>query len=76
MLRQTVSSSNIEQVGYRRGSLFIRFNSGATYSYDQVPFEIFQHLIDAESAGKTFHKEVRGKYKYHKLETDPFTKGH
>ena len=67
-----VVSSNINCIGYTRGQLFIRFNSGQTYSYDRVPYPVFRTLKESDSVGSTFHRLVRGKFEYHKLDNDPF----
>ena len=67
-----VVSSNINCLGYQRGRLFVRFNSGQTYSYDKVPFPVFRTLKESDSVGNAFHRLVRGHYPYQKLEQDPF----
>lgn len=67
-----VVSSNINALGYRRGKLFIRFNSGVSYSYDKVPFPVFRALEQSDSVGSAFHRLVRGKYPYTRLDSDPF----
>lgn len=69
-----VVSSNINCLGYQRGKLFVRFNSGQTYSYDKVPFPVFRTLKESDSVGSAFHRLVRGHFPYHKLEQDPFVK--
>lgn len=65
-------SDNLDCVGYRLGQLFIRFKSGGVYSYDKVPFDYYDTLKKVESAGKFFHQFIRGKYRYKKLDQDPF----
>ena len=67
-----ISSSNIDACGYQRGKLFLRFKSGGAYSYDNVPFDYFDTLTQIESAGKFFARFIRGKFRHHKLENDPF----
>ncbi len=67
-----ISSSNIEAAGYQLGKLYLRFKSGGAYSYDGVPFDYFATLTKIESAGKFFARFIRGKFRYHKLEQDPF----
>ena len=67
-----VVSSNINCLGYARGKLFIRFNNGCTYSYDRVPFPVFRTLKESDSVGSAFHRLVRGKFPYTKLDHDPF----
>lgn len=75
MLRQAVSSSNISDVGYQLGKLYVRFHSGGAYSYEGVPYEVFDEITQAESAGRAFHKRVKGKYRYTRLAKDPFLVG-
>ena len=67
-----VVSSNIDALGYQQGRLFIRFKSGVSYAYDKVDFGVFNALQKAESVGQSFHRLVKGKYRYTKLEEDPF----
>jgi len=74
MLRHEVVSSTIQTIGYKENTLFVRFNTGCTYSYSDVPFTVFITLQKAESVGRTFHHEVKGKYYYTKLDYDPFDK--
>lgn len=69
-----VSSSNIDAIGYCLGTLYIRFHHGGSYAYDKVPFEVFNGMKDAESAGKYFHANVKSKFEFRKLESDPFVK--
>jgi hypothetical protein len=70
-----LTSSNIDAVGYEHETkrLFIRFNSGESYSYSDVGFTQFDALTKVESAGKFFHQHIRGKYVYNRLDFDPFT---
>lgn len=74
MLHKEIVSSNIQTLGYRRGSLYIKFNSGHVYRYDQVSYKVFRGLSEAESVGKMFHADVRGRYRGQKLDNDPFTR--
>lgn len=67
-----VVSSNINALGYSRGKLFIRFSSGVSYNYDKVPFPVFRALEQSDSVGSAFHRLVRGKFQYTKLDNDPF----
>jgi hypothetical protein len=65
-------SENLDCVGYKLGQLFIRFKSGIAYSYDGVPFDYYDAIQKVESAGKFFHRFIRGKFHYSKLDSDPF----
>lgn len=65
-------SENLDAIGYKLNKLFIRFRSGGSYSYDDVPFDYFDALQKVESAGKFFHQFIRGKFRYTRLANDPF----
>jgi len=58
-----VESSLIEKVSYdpKNEDLWVEFKNGERYHYFEVPYPVYRHLIDAESVGKFFHKEIRGK---------------
>lgn len=64
-----VDSSNIESIGWDEvdEELFITFNSGSTYVYSEVPKEVFDSMMNAESKGKFFHANIKGKYSYDKV---------
>ena len=64
-----VTSSNLQAVAYERGNLYIRFNTGAMYVYYDVPIEVAQALLDAESKGQFLHNEIKGVYDYSRLTT-------
>lgn len=72
MKQQQVVSSNISRVGHDGVSLFIRFNSGESYSYSGALPDIFVKLTKAESVGRAFHQLVKNKYPHQHLDTDPF----
>ncbi|MEG2513661.1 MAG: KTSC domain-containing protein, partial [Acetivibrio sp.] len=67
MQMTAVSSSDLSSVGYENGTLYIRFNSGGLYSYDNVPESIYHALMSAGSHGKYFHAFIKGHYSYHRL---------
>ena len=50
----SVISSNISEVAYNEGSLFVAFNKGGIYQYDDVPIEVFNNLIYSSSVGEYF----------------------
>lgn len=65
-----VESSNISALAFEEPSyLFVRFNSGDTYRYKNVPREVFTEMLEAESVGKAFHRLIRSQ-----PETYPFQK--
>lgn len=51
-----VKSSNIAKLGYDQESktLYVKFLSGVTWSYAEVPEEEYKALSEAESVGKHF----------------------
>lgn len=69
-----VVSSNIDAVGYQHGEMFVRFRSGTYYAYAGVNRSVFMAMVNAESVGQFFHRFVRSKYEYRKLDYDPFLK--
>lgn len=71
MVSKSVESSNISSVGHDGETLFIRFNSGITYRYENVPNIVYELMIEAESVGKFFHHHIKGKFPYSKVEGDP-----
>lgn len=58
-------SSTIEQVGYEPATqtLKIKFKSGSTYHFHDVPAEHHSKLITAQSLGKYFHAHIKTKFK-------------
>jgi hypothetical protein len=58
----TTAAAALEELStppYRR--LWVRFTSGATYSYDGVPRDVFEGLLRASSAGHYLWEVIRGK---------------
>lgn len=72
MISTHVVSSTIERIGYQDGTLYVQFKSGVAYSYEGTPYDIYQMLEKAESVGSTFHRQVKGRYRYTRLDRDPF----
>ncbi len=70
MKRDPVQSSNIESIGYdqKAATLEIKFHSGDTYQYANVPESVYTSLFNAESKGKYFQANIRGKYEFSKIE--------
>jgi len=59
-----VESSMIKQVGFDEESEVLRvvFNNNATYDYADVPKVEHDALMEADSIGKHFHRNIRGKF--------------
>lgn len=64
-----VESSNIAFIGYLSATktLYVEFNSGATYQYHAVPQAVYNELMAAESHGKYLNAKIKGTYDYTKL---------
>ena len=69
MERLPVYSSAIQSIGYdpEQQLLEIEFQRGAVYRYYDVPPEIHQALITAESIGRYYEAEVRGSYRFERV---------
>jgi hypothetical protein len=68
MQRHSVSSSNLESVGYEASSqtLEIAFLSGSVYQYYRVPERVYVGLLNADSKGTyldTFVKKAGYAYR-------------
>lgn len=59
MKMHSVTSSNIAAVGHEGRHLRIQFHSGKTHEYEDVPPEIHEQMLKADSVGKFFHAHVR-----------------
>lgn len=61
----TPTSSNIARMKYDPATavLSIEFRSGKTYSYADVPYDVFNNFIAAPSAGRFFNSTIKGVYK-------------
>ncbi len=69
MKRQTVESSNLASIGYDSENeiLEVEFNHGGIYHYFDVPHDVYEELMNAESHGKYFSANIRNDYEYQKL---------
>ena len=64
--RVAVNSAAIESVGYngKKAKLHIVFTSGGRYVYDEVPSEVALSLVNANSIGRYFVREIRNVYAF------------
>jgi hypothetical protein len=69
MNRVPVSSSNLSSVGYDESKqvLEIEFNGGRVYQYFDVPKRIHEELMNANSHGKYFHRNIEDNYSYDQI---------
>jgi hypothetical protein len=66
MKRQSISSSNIAEVGYDENSrvLEVQFTSGIVYQYFDVPPQIYAEMMQAGSAGQYLNANIKGNFRY------------
>jgi len=69
MKRTPVKSSNLRDVGYvpKDKLLEVGFQSGHVYQFTGVHSNTHRALMAAPSKGKSFWKNVRGKYPFSKV---------
>lgn len=69
MIRQPVSSSNLQSIGYDPVSrtLEVEFTNGSIYQYTGVSTTIYQELMAASSHGTYFARYVRTSYPYTRI---------
>lgn len=65
-----MNSSNIKSVGYDRDRkvLEVEFKTGAVHQYEDVPGDLSEQMVRAESVGRFFSEHVRGRYKSSRVE--------
>ena len=63
--RYEVTSSVLAAVSYDTGKrvLELEFHSGASYRYFEVPEELFNRLLTADSKGQFFGTNIRDKFR-------------
>ena len=69
MNRFPVASSNLAEVGYDPATqtLEIMFKDGSVYQYFDVPQQVYEGIMVADSVGRFFHANIKGGYRYAKL---------
>lgn len=64
-------SSNIAAAYYNKNNLLLQvdFISGSTYLYEDVPYQVIERWMEAESVGQYFNKHIRSaNYRYSRLD--------
>lgn len=59
-----VESTSISEVGYKRRTMHVQFNTGDTYEYKKVPRAVFDALVKAQSKGKFFLENIKETFNY------------
>jgi len=67
--RVPVQSRAITSVGYDRATnvLELELAEGEVYQYYAVPRRVHQELLTADSIGRYFLSEIRGRYGYRRM---------
>jgi hypothetical protein len=65
-----VQSSLLASVSYQaeRSILDLEFRAGATYRYFDVPANIHNCLLTADSKGSCFNRLIRNRFRYQRLQ--------
>ena len=65
-----VKSSNIASAAYDEAtkSMEVRFKSGGTYTYAEVPKHVYDGFMSADSHGSFLAAHVKGKYSHAKAD--------
>jgi hypothetical protein len=61
-----VESTTLSRAGYSRGDAILElvFRSGEVYRYFDVPVEIYEGLLRADSKGGYFNDHIRNMFRY------------
>lgn len=64
-----INSSIITEIDYDKNELLLTvyFTKGNVYLYHDVPYEIISQMLEAESKGSFFTKNIAKKFKYEKI---------
>lgn len=57
-----VTSSNIAAIGHDGEHLYVRFTSGKTYRYADVPAADHEAFANADSHGRHFNDHIKNSY--------------
>jgi len=65
-----VVSSNVSEIGYDINDLelYVRFNNGYLYVYQEVPPEVWDQIYMADSKGRFIHTNLKGFYPYARVQ--------
>jgi hypothetical protein len=64
-----VRSTAVQTIDYlpKARRLLVRFTSGERYAYDRASEDLYRRFLAAESKGRFFQDEVRGRLPYRRL---------
>lgn len=62
MTREPVTSTSIKSIGHDGEHMEVEFHNGKVYHFPDFPAEKHAAFVGADSIGKHFNSEIRGKY--------------
>lgn len=67
--KQSVVSSQLKEVEYdtETSILTVTFMQDKKYEYKDVPADVFRELIEADSIGSYFNKNIKSKYEFKQI---------
>ena len=63
-----LNASNIQKIEWDEENLIIHFHNRSKYQYFDIPEKISIELGNAESPGAYLHHEIKGKYRYARID--------
>lgn len=67
MYVKEVASSQIKRVAWQNDVLVVTFTNGSVYAYQDVPYETYKELVEADSVGHYLNESIKYNYEYKKL---------
>ena len=55
----SVQSTSISEIGYKRRTMNVQFNSGKVYEFKKVPRATFDQFTSSISKGKFFNETIK-----------------
>lgn len=66
-----VESSHLQTIEHNGKDLYITFQNGTTYEYDDVPEAMVRQMLRVDSKGKFLWRYIRDRYPYRKIKAIP-----
>lgn len=63
-----LKASNVYKIRWDENNLWVHFNNGGIYQYKDIPEKVSVGMSEAESPGSYLHIEIKGNYRYEKVE--------
>jgi len=63
-----LNASNVHKIEWDDNNLIVQFNNGGRYQYLDIPAEISIGMSEAKSPGSYLNREIKGKYRYTRID--------